>query len=393
AGTAPYGGVVAMMGDDHTCESSTTAHQSEFAFVNAMIPVLAPAGVQEIIDYGLFAFALSRFASLWVGLKCVKDTVESTATIDGSLDRVATIIPGSFRMPPGGLAIRRNDHPLKQEERLHEHKLPALTAFIRANAPDRLVLAGGRRPRIGIATSGKSYLDVLQALEDLGIDEVRAADFGVRLLKLACTWPIEPDVVRRFAEGLDTIIVVEEKRPLIEGQIREILYGTANQPTIHGKKDERGEWLFPAKGALDPNQIAVAIGERVLKRIPDDRLAKQVAALKQAEEVLRGGHDIAERLPYFCPGCPHNSSTVVPAGARAYAGIGCHYMAQSMDRSTEGYTHMGGEGANWIGEAPFSTRGHVFQNIGDGTYQHSGSLAIRAALAANVNVTFKVLFN
>ena len=235
-------------------------------------------------------------------------------------------------MPPGGLAIRTNDHPLKQEERLFEHKLPALTAFLRANAPDRLIFAGGRRPRIGIVTAGKSYLDVLQALDDLGIDEVRAADFGLRLLKLACTWPIEPETIRRFGEGLDTIIVVEEKRPLIEGQIREVLYGTANQPTIHGKKDDRGEWLFPAKGALDPNQIAVAIGERVLKRIPDDRLAKQVAALKQAEEVLRGGHDIAERPPYFCPGCPHNSSTVVPSGSRAYAGIGCHYMAQSMDR-------------------------------------------------------------
>jgi len=393
AGTSSWGGIVALMGDDHTCESSTTAHQSEYAFVNAMIPVLAPAGVQEILDFGLFAFALSRFTSLWVGMKCVKDTVESTATVDGSLDRVATMIPGSFRMPPGGLVIRRNDHPLKQEERLHEQKLPALLAFLRANAADRIVLAGGRRPRVGIATSGKSYLDVLQALEDIGIDEVRAADFGVRLLKFACTWPLEPDVVRRFAEGLDTLIVVEEKRPLIESQIKEILYGTANQPAIVGKKDERGDWLFPAKGALDPNQIAIAIGERVLQRIPDERLARTVAALKTTEEFYRDSHEIAERTPYFCPGCPHNSSTVVPEGARAYAGIGCHYMAQWMDRATEGYTHMGAEGANWIGEAPFSTRGHVFQNIGDGTYQHSGSLAIRAAVAAGVNITYKVLFN
>ena len=296
-------------------------------------------------------------------------------------------------MPPGGLAIRRSDHPLKQEERLFEHKLPALTAFLRANAPDRMVFAGGRRPRIGIATAGKSYLDVLQALDDLGIDEVRAADFGVRLLKLACTWPIEPETVRRFGEGLDLIIVVEEKRPLIESQIKEILYGTANQPTIVGKKDERGEWLFPAKGALDSNEIAVAIGERMLKRVPDDRLAKVVATLKAAEEVLRTSHDIAERPPYFCAGCPHNSSTVVPEGTRAYAGIGCHYLAQGMDRATEGYTHMGAEGANWVGEAPFSTRGHIFQNVGDGTYQHSGSLAIRAAVAAKVNITFKVLFN
>jgi indolepyruvate ferredoxin oxidoreductase len=393
AGTSPWGGVVALMGDDHTCESSTTAHQSEYAFVNAAIPVLAPAGVQEILDYGLFAFALSRFASLWVGLKCVKDTVEATATVDGSLDRVATVVPGGFRMPAGGLSIRRHDHPLRQEERLHEHKLPAALAFIRANAADRIVLAGGRRPRIGIATAGKSYLDVRQALEDIGIDEVRAADFGVRLIKLGCTWPLEPDAVRRFAEGLDTIIVVEEKRALIESQIREILYGTANQPVIVGKKDERDQWLFPVKGALDTNQIAIAIGERLLQRVPDERLGRTVAGLRTAEEALRANQDLAERPPYFCPGCPHNSSTVVPEGSRAYAGIGCHYMVQSMDRSTDGYTHMGGEGANWIGEAPFSQRGHVFQNIGDGTYQHSGSLAIRAAVAANVNITFKVLFN
>jgi len=393
AGTSAWGGVLALMGDDHTCESSTTAHQSEYAFVDAMIPVLSPAGVQEVLDYGLFGFALSRYAGTWVGLKCVKDTIESTASVDGDIDRVATVIPGGFRVPPGGLNIRTRDSALAQEERLHEFKIAAVTAFLKANAPDRAILSGGRQPRVGIATAGKSYLDVLQALADLGIDEVRAADLGLRLVKIACTWPLEPDTIRTFATGLETIMVVEEKRGLIEGQIKEILYGTANQPRIDGKRDEAGAWLFPSKGALDTNRIAIAIGERLIAGRQEERLARRLAALKRAEEVLATTRDLAERTPYFCAGCPYNSATVVPEGERAYAGIGCHYMVQGMDRSTEGYTQMGAEGANWVGEAPFSTRGHVFQNIGDGTYFHSGSLAIRAAIAAGINVTYKILFN
>ncbi len=394
AGTSPWGGVLALMGDDHTCESSTTAHQSEFAFVDAMIPILNPAGVQEILDYGLFGYAMSRYTGTWVGLKCVKDNVESTATVDGSLDRVATMIPGGFRMPPGGLNIRTNDNPLAQEERLHEFKIPAVLAFLRANAPDRLVLAGGRQPRIGIVTAGKSYHDVLQALDDLGIDEARAANLGLRLLKIACTWPLEPNIIREFAAGLETIVVVEEKRGLIEAQIKEILYGTANQPAVVGKKDEGGQWLFPSKGALDTNAIGVAIGQRLIAGRHDEQLARRVAALRGAQEVLANTRDIAERTPYFCAGCPYNTGTVVPEGSRAYAGIGCHYMVQRIeDRHTEGYTQMGAEGANWIGEAPFSTRGHVFQNVGDGTYVHSGSLVVRAAVAAGTNITFKILFN
>ncbi len=394
AGTSPLGGVVALMGDDHTCESSTTAHQSEYAFVDAMIPVLSPAGVQEILDYGLFGYALSRYAGTWVGLKCVKDTIESTATVDGSLNRVATVVPGSFRMPPGGLSIRAHDNPLAQEERLHEFKVPAVLAFLRANTPDRLVLGGGRQPRIGVVTAGKSYLDVLQALDDLGIDEVRAANLGLRLLKIACTWPLEPQSIRDFAEGLETIVVVEEKRGLIESQIKEILYGTANQPTVLGKKDAEERWLFPSKGALDTNAIAIAIGERLIAGRPDEPLVRRLAALRNAQEVLASIHDVAERTPYFCAGCPYNTGTAIPEGARAYAGIGCHYMVQRVaDRHTEGYTQMGAEGANWIGEAPFSTRGHMFQNVGDGTYVHSGSLVVRAAVAAGTNITFKVLFN
>ncbi len=393
AGTSPWGGVLALMGDDHTCESSTTAHQSEFAFVDAMIPILSPAGVQEVIDYGLMGFALSRFAGTWVGLKCVKDTVESTATIDGSLDRMTTVIPGAFRMPPGGLNIRPSDNPNAQEERLHESKIPAVLAFLRVNVPDRLVLAGGREPRLGIITAGKSYLDVLQAFEDLGIDERIAADFGIKVLKLACTWPVEPSTVRHFAERLEKIIVVEEKRGLIEGQVKEILYGMRNQPAVVGKRDEAGAWLLPSKGALDANRIAIAIGERILERSPHRGLEARVTTLKQAEAVLAEGRDIVTRGYYFCPGCPYNTSTVVPEGSRAYAGIGCHYMVQRMDRATEGYTQMGGEGGNWIGEAPFSKRGHVFQNIGDGTYNHSGSLTIRAAAISGINITYKIFVN
>ncbi len=392
AGTSPHGGVLALMGDDHTCESSTTAHQSEFAFVDAMMPVLNPAGVQEMLDFGLHGWALSRYAGIWAGLKCVKDNVESTASIDGSLNRVLPVLP-DFGFPEGGPHIRISDHPLTQEARLHEVKLPAAMAYLAANALDRLVHSGGRNARVGIASTGKSWLDVQQALDSLGIDEVKAADLGLRLYKIGCSWPLEPQGFKRFADGLDLIIVVEEKRSLIESQAREILYRTANAPVIVGKRDEEGKWLFPSKGALDANDIAVAIGERIAQFAPNEALQGRIKALREAQATLRATEDVATRSPYFCAGCPHNSSTVIPEGSRAYAGIGCHYMVQSMDRNTEGYTQMGGEGANWVGEAPFSKRDHVFQNLGDGTYNHSGYLAMRAAAASKVNVTYKILFN
>jgi indolepyruvate ferredoxin oxidoreductase len=393
AGTSANGGVIALMGDDHTCESSTTAHQSEFAFVDAMIPILSPAGVQEILDYGLHGWALSRYAGTWCGIKCVKDTVESTSIVDGRIDRVKIALPDDFEMPEGGLNIRPSDPPLVQEARLHDHKLDAVRAYLRANRLDRIVLAGGRRPRLGIAAPGKSYLDVLQALDSLGIDEVKAARLGIRLYKVACPWPLEPEGLRCFADRLDMIVVVEEKRSLVETQIKELLYGTTKPPVIVGKNDEDGRSLLPAKGALDPNDIAIAIGERILRFVHDDGVAARLEELRGFQHMLAETADVATRLPYFCAGCPHNSSTVVPDGSRAYAGIGCHYMAQWMDRTTEGYTQMGAEGANWIGEAPFSSRDHVFQNIGDGTYNHSGYMAIRAARAAGVNVTYKILYN
>ena len=393
AGTSRNGGVLALMGDDHTAESSTTAHQSEFHFVDVMMPILNPAGVQEIVDYALYGWAMSRYTGTWTALKCMHETVESTGVVDGGLDRVNIITPADFRMPDGGLNIRLVDTILGQEARLHDFKRDAMLAFVHANKLNRLITSGGRNSKIGIITTGKAYLDVRQAFDELGIDEVKCNDLGLRLFKVGCVWPLPRQELADFAKGLDLIIVVEEKRSLIEVQVREELYGTANQPVCIGKKDEQGNWLFPVKGALDPNDVAICIGERLLRYGTNEELAANVARLKSAQRALSETSDVAQRVPYFCSGCPHNTSTRVPEGSRAYAGIGCHYMAQWMERKTLGFTQMGGEGANWIGEAPFSKRDHVFQNLGDGTYNHSGYLAIRAAIASGVSMTYKILFN
>ncbi len=393
AGTSPNGGVLVLMGDDHTCESSTTAHQSEFALVDAMIPILNPAGVQELIDYGLYGWAMSRYSGCWVGLKAVKDTIEVTGTIDASLDRIKIKQPQDFTKPEGGLSIRPFDPPLDQEARLHDYKHCAVQAFARANGLDKQIFGGGKTPKIGVVSAGKSYLDVRQALDYLGIDEVAAANLGLKLFKIAMTWPLEPVGIKKFARGLDLIIVVEEKRSLIETQLRELLYGLKNAPVIIGKQDEKNAHLFRAQAALDANEIALTIGSRLLKRRRNKKLEASLEALSHAQQRSRNAQSLGKRKPFFCAGCPHNSSTLIPDGARAYAGIGCHWMVQVMDRQTEGYTHMGGEGANWIGEAPFSSRKHVFQNIGDGTYNHSGLQAIRAALAADVTITYKILYN
>ena len=393
AGSAKYGGVLALMGDDHTAESSTTAHQSEYHFIDVMIPVLNPAGVQEVLDYGLYGWAMSRYTGAWTALKTMHETIESTAAIDASLERINIVIPDDLRLPEGGLNIRLHDQILAQEARLHDYKRDAMLAFVRANKLNRTITSGGRNPKIGIITTGKSYLDVRQAFDELGIDELKCNELGIRVYKVACVWPLSQRELKEFADGLDLIIVVEEKRSLIEVQVREELYGTANQPVCIGKRDEAGNWLFPVKGALDPNEVAICIGERLLKYGHSDEISARVARLKEFQRIAAETADVAQRIPYFCSGCPHNSSTVVPEGMRAYAGIGCHYMAQWMDRSTLGYTQMGGEGANWIGEAPFSNRPHVFQNLGDGTYNHSGYLAIRAAIASNTNITYKILFN
>lgn len=391
AGTAQLGGVLVLMGDDHTCESSSTCHQSEFAMVDAMIPVLSPSGVQEILDFGLIGWALSRYSGCWVGIKCVKDTVEATATIDVDINRVKIQIPQDFALPPDGLNIRQPDTPHAQEARLHRYKLNAVRAFARDNALDRVVIdAPGAT--LGVITHGKSCLDVLQALDDLNLSEQAAAVMGLRIYKVGMVWPLEPKGALRFAEGLNKILVVEEKRSLLEFQLKEQFYGRAVSPVIVGKLDEAGQTLFQSEMALDSNQIAIALGERLLELGSNASLRLRIEELR-AYQVVKGDTELLARSYYFCSGCPHSSSTVLPEGSKGYAGIGCHWMAQSMDRSTLGYTHMGGEGMVWVGEAPFSKRKHMFQNIGDGTYFHSGYLGIRAAVSAGTNITFKILFN
>ena len=394
AGSSKHGGVLVLMGDDHTCESSTTCHQSEFAMVDAMIPVLSPSGVQEILDYGVIGWALSRYSGCWVGMKCVKDNVEASASIDVDIHRVRIRLPEGVEMPPDGLNLRQPDTPHAQEARLHRHKLVAVQAFARANAIDRVVLDSAT-PRLGIVSHGKSYLDVLQALDELNLSEEAASALGMSIYKVGMTWPLEPEGAKAFAVGLKKILVVEEKRSLLEFQLKEQLYGIPGAPAIVGKKDENGATLFQSEMALDSNQIAIAIGERLLEL----NEGSELASLRQRVEELRGYRapkgviDILSRSFYFCSGCPHSSSTVLPEGSKGYAGIGCSWMAQAMDRSTQGYTQMGAEGMSWVGEAPFSKRSHMFQNMGDGTYFHSGLLAVRAAVAAKTNITFKLLFN
>ncbi|MES2907382.1 MAG: indolepyruvate ferredoxin oxidoreductase family protein, partial [Pseudomonadota bacterium] len=395
AGSSKNGGVLALMGDDHTAESSSMPHQTDFHFVDLMMPILSPAGVQEILDYGLHGWALSRFSGNWVAFKAIKDTIESTSSIDGALDRVKIIIPQDFKMPEGGLNIRASDGMFttaSQEERLHTYRREAVLSYLRANSLDKTITSGGRAPRLGIITVGKSYLDVRQAMEALGIDEVKANELGLRILKVAAPWPLVPQTITEFAQGLEKIIVIEEKRALIEVQLREILYGRNALPII-GKRDENDNWLFHVKGALDPNQIALVMGERINTYAKSADIDARMALIRSAEGRKAELTDLAVRTPHFCSGCPHNTSTKVPEGMKAYAGIGCHIMVTWMGRNTGGYTHMGAEGVNWVGESKFSKRKHVFQNLGDGTYNHSGSLAIRAAVVSNTNITYKILFN
>ncbi len=397
AGTSPHGGVIMAMGDDHTGESSTVLHQSDWAMVDAYIPVIQPAGVQEILDYGHYAYALSRFSGLWVGLKTMKDTVEATAVVDANPHRMGFVTP-DFPMPEGGLNIRLHDTPIAQEARMIDHKRFAAEAFARANRIDKRML-GRAGARIGLVAAGKNWLDLVHALSLLGIDDAAAEALGITTYKVVQTWPLDMDSFHEWAEGLDLIIVVEEKRKLIEVQVKEAIFDDRKGRRVYGwhKGDtwENGRKLelFPTRFALDPILIAEKLGGIFLEEgCESAAIHEGLARIAQARRA-DNAPELATRTPWFCSGCPHNSSTKLPEGSRAYAGIGCHYMVQWMDRETTGFTHMGGEGANWIGEAPFSTRDHVFQNLGDGTYNHSGVQAIRAALAAGTNITYKILFN
>jgi len=414
AGTARHGGVIAIAGDDHIAKSSTAAHQSDHNFKACGLPVFFPSDVQGILDMGLHAFALSRYAGVWAGMKTIQEIVESAASVAVDPQRVRIVLPEDFAMPAGGVHIRWPDSPLEQEARLFDHKWYAALAYIRANRLNHNVIEGPH-DRLGIVASGKAFNDTRQALADLGLDATTCRALGIRLHKVNVVWPLEASSMREFAMGLDEILVVEEKRQVIEYQIKEQLYNWRAdvRPQVLGKFDApdgeagggewgqpnpSGHWLLRAQADLTPALIARAIARRLTRLgVPADiaaRMQSRLDAVAARERELAATQvDTGERIPWFCSGCPHNTSTRVPEGSRAMAGIGCHYMAVWMDRRTSTFSQMGGEGVAWVGQAPFTKDGHVFANLGDGTYFHSGLLAIRQAIAAGVNITYKVLYN
>ncbi|WP_313083243.1 indolepyruvate ferredoxin oxidoreductase family protein [Pulveribacter sp.] len=416
AGTARHGGVIAVAGDDHISKSSTAAHQSDHIFKACGLPVFFPSSVQEILDMGLHAFAMSRFSGLWSGMKTIQEVVESSASVSVDPDRVQIVLPEDFAMPPGGLHIRWPDAPLEQEARLMDYKWYAALAYVRANKLNYNVIESGARDRFGLIASGKAYNDMRQALVDLGLDDDTCRELGIRVHKVNVVWPLEANITRGFAEGLQEILVVEEKRQVIEYQLKEQLYNWRAdvRPNVLGKFDEvegdhsGGEWGMPnpsqnwllrPKADLTPALIARAIARRLTKLgVPEHvvaRMNERLSVIDAREQGLAAQTvQTGERTPWFCSGCPHNTSTRVPEGSRAVAGIGCHYMANWMpDRSTSTFTQMGGEGVTWVGQAPFTKDKHVFANLGDGTYFHSGLLAIRQSIAAGTNITYKILYN
>jgi indolepyruvate ferredoxin oxidoreductase len=376
-----------------------------------MIPVLYPSNVQEYLDLGVHGWAMSRYAGVAVAFKALADTVESSASVDADPFRVEVKLPQDFVMPEGGLNTRLSSVPLGQQARsqealMQDYKIYAALAYARENKLNRVTI-DSPDAKLGIIASGKSYVDVLEALEELGIDEAMAARIGLRLFKVAMIWPLEPEGVREFAQGLDEILVVEEKRQVVEYQLKEQLYNWRDdvRPHVVGKFDDkgewvapRGEWLLPPKADFSVAQVARVIAGRIARLNLDERtrdlIKARLAFLEAKDAVLMKAVTTPFRPAFYCSGCPHNSSTKVPDGSFALAGIGCHVMATSIYPSMNKLTtHMGGEGAPWIGQAAFSKVPHVFQNLGDGTYFHSGYLAIRAAIATRVNITYKILYN
>ena len=405
AGTTPWGGVLAVAGDDHLAKSSTAAHQSDQIFQACNLPVFFPSSVQEVLDMGVHGIALSRYASLWSGMKTIQEIVESSATIEIDPQRVKVVLP-PLELPAGGLHIRWPDASLDQEQRLFDHKLKAVLSYIRANRLNQTVVQGAH-DLLGIMASGKAWNDTRQALLDLGLDDATCQRLGIRLHKVGVVWPLEPDSLREFASGLKEVIVVEEKRALIEPQVKEALYAWPDgmRPRVLGKWEQDDAALYGASALLRANAdltpplIARALARRLLQLELDAdtraRIESHLALLDAKEKSLQAASQsgIGERTPWFCSGCPHNTSTRVPEGSRATAGIGCHFMSVWMDRNTAGFTQMGGEGVPWVGQQPFSREPHIFANIGDGTYFHSGMLAIRQSVAAGVNITYKILYN
>ena len=395
-GTSPHGGVLLLCGDDHPGKSSTIAHQSEQALAANGVPVLYPARVQEFLDFGLHAFALSRYAGLWVGFKCVNETVESSATVDVDPARVLCREPPG-EPPPGGVHARLHFNPISDDVRLMRHRLPRAQAYARLNGLDRVTHGTPRRGGFGIVAPGKSWLDVVGAMAALGLDDARRGQLGVSVYKLGLVWPLDPEGLTAFARGQRELLVVEEKAAFVEVQAAHALYNLADheRPRLTGKRDDEGAPLLPADVVLEPLEVAQVIGARLRAlRLADEALAARLAALgARVEEARARGAEGLTRPPYFCSGCPHNTSTRVPDGSVASAGIGCHTMALYMQRSTLPPTQMGGEGMSWVGIAPFTDMPHAFQNLGDGTYFHSGLLAVRAAVTAGVNITYKILVN
>ncbi len=393
AGSSKYGGVLALAGDDHACKSSTFPHQSEQAFVHAMIPVLNPAGIADAMELGLHGIAMSRYSGCWSAMKVISDFADSSASVFSDPSALTFKTPVDFNMPAEGLNIRWYDPPVAQEERLVTQKLPAAQAYARANGLDKYVI-NPKKKRLAVVATGKAFMDTMQALEDLGIGKSRAEELGLAVYKVTLVWPLEREGILKLAPETDEIFVIEEKRAFVEKQIKDILFHVAadKRPRVTGKTDEKGVPLLPETYELSPALIADALIKR-LKPLTEVKPFEDRMAVIHKNFDLKGKPSPVVRMPWYCSGCPHNTSTVVPEGSRALAGIGCHYMAMWMDRRTYMFTQMGGEGVPWIGQAPFTKEKHVFSNLGDGTYFHSGLLAIRASIAANINITYKILYN
>ena len=398
AGSAKNGGVLCLAGDDHGAKSSTVPHQSDHAFISALMPYLYPSSIHEMIEMGLLGIAMSRYSGCWVGMKVITETVETTAEIDLTDEMTPFIIPTDFEMPPGGLNLRWPDDRFDQDRRLQDYKGFAAIAFARANKVNRVTM-DSPNARFGIMASGKSYEDIRQALRELGVTPEVAAKIGLRLYKIGMPWPLEPQGVREFAVGLEEILIVEERREIVENQVKQELFNWRDdvRPRIVGKMDEHDKRFLPFAEELSVASLASSLTERLLRLNLNPEIAKMLRAKadwfngRQATQMQAVAP--ITRTPYFCSGCPHNTSTKVPEGSRALAGIGCHFMALWMDRNTETFTHMGGEGVPWVGIAPFTNEEHIFANLGDGTYFHSGSLAIRQAIASKANITYKILYN